>query len=129
MTAPALKPPQLHSTTSVRANLADAQRLGEGGHHLGRIVRRDHQDKADAHVEDLVHLFRGDLPTLPIFTIIEQRGGISSEEMYEVFNMGIGLVLMVSPADAAEVMAALPEALRIGEIRPDSGRRVELRGL
>ena len=68
-------------------------------------------------------------PVLPIFTIIEQRGGISSEEMYEVFNMGIGLVLMVSPADAAEVMAALPEALRIGEIRPDSGRRVELRGL
>ena len=68
-------------------------------------------------------------PVLPIFTIIEQRGGISSEEMYEVFNMGIGLVLMVSPADAAEVMAALPEALRIGEIRPDTGRRVELRGL
>ena len=68
-------------------------------------------------------------PVLPIFTIIEQRGEISSEEMYEVFNMGIGLVLMVSPADAAEVMAALPEALRIGEIRPDTGRRVELRGL
>ena len=68
-------------------------------------------------------------PVLPIFTIIEQRGGISSEEMYEVFNMGIGLVLMVSPADAAEVMAALPEALRIGEIRPDTGRRVALRGL
>ena len=68
-------------------------------------------------------------PVLPIFTIIEQRGGISSEEMYEVFNMGIGLVLMVSPADVAEVMAALPEALRIGEIRPDTGRRVELRGL
>ena len=68
-------------------------------------------------------------PVLPIFTIIEQRGGISSEEMYEVFNMGIGLVLMVSPADAAEVMAALPEALRIGEIRADTGRRVELRGL
>ena len=68
-------------------------------------------------------------PVLPIFTIIQQRGEISSEEMYEVFNMGIGLVLMVSPADAAEVMAALPEALSIGEIRPDSGRRVELRGL
>ena len=68
-------------------------------------------------------------PVLPIFTIIEQRGGISSEEMYEEFNMGIGLVLMVSPDDAGEVMAALPEALRIGEIRPDTGRRVELRGL
>ena len=68
-------------------------------------------------------------PVLPIFTIIEQRGEISREEMYEVFNMGIGLVLMVSPDEADEVMAALPEALRIGEIRPDTGRRVELRGL
>ncbi|MEP7217238.1 MAG: phosphoribosylformylglycinamidine cyclo-ligase [Anaerolineaceae bacterium] len=68
-------------------------------------------------------------PVLPIFTIIQQRGEISSEEMYEVFNMGIGLVLMVSPDDAGEVMAALPEALRIGEIRADTGRRVELRGL
>ena len=68
-------------------------------------------------------------PVLPLFTIIEQRGEISREEMYEVFNMGIGLVLMVSPDEADEVMAALPEALRIGEIRPDTGRRVELRGL
>ncbi len=68
-------------------------------------------------------------PVLPVFTIIQQRGEISSEEMYEVFNMGIGLVLMVSPDDAVEVMAALPEALRVGEIRSDTGRRVELRGL
>lgn len=68
-------------------------------------------------------------PVLPIFSIIQQRGEISAEEMYEVFNMGIGLVLMVSPEDATEVMAALPEALRIGDIRADTGRRVELRGL
>lgn len=68
-------------------------------------------------------------PVLPIFKLIQQRGEISSEEMYEVFNMGIGLTLMVSRDDAESVLAAIPEALRIGEIRADSGRRVELRGL
>ncbi len=68
-------------------------------------------------------------PVLPIFQLIQQRGEISSEEMYEVFNMGIGLVLMVSPEDAAEVRSAIPEALTIGHIAPSTGRPVELRNL
>lgn len=68
-------------------------------------------------------------PVLPIFRLIQQRGEVSAEEMYEVFNMGIGLVLMVAAEDAAEVEAAIPEALRVGEIVADTGRRVELRGL
>ncbi|MCZ7577991.1 MAG: AIR synthase-related protein [Dehalococcoidia bacterium] len=68
-------------------------------------------------------------PVLPIFQLIQHRGEISSEEMYEVFNMGIGLVLMVSPDDAEAVQAAIPEALRIGGVRGWTGRPVELRGL
>ena len=68
-------------------------------------------------------------PVLPIFSLIQQRGEISSEEMYEVFNMGIGLTLMVSPEDAPSVLEAIPEALRIGEIRAHTGRRVELLSL
>ncbi len=68
-------------------------------------------------------------PVLPIFQLIEQRGEISREEMYEVFNMGIGLVLMVAGEDAAAVRAAIPEALEIGRVVADTGRRVELKGL
>ncbi len=68
-------------------------------------------------------------PVLPVFQLIQQRGEISSEEMYEVFNMGIGLVLMVSPEDADEVRAAIPEALTIGGITSWSGRPVELKGI
>ncbi|MGE5595420.1 MAG: phosphoribosylformylglycinamidine cyclo-ligase, partial [Hyphomicrobiales bacterium] len=64
-----------------------------------------------------------------IFRIIQQRGEISPEEMYEVFNMGIGLVLMVGRDDADSVLAGIPEALRIGEIVQHTGRRVELRGI
>jgi phosphoribosylformylglycinamidine cyclo-ligase len=68
-------------------------------------------------------------PVLPIFQLIQQRGEIAREEMYEVFNMGIGLVLMV-PADAVtDVQSAIPEALRIGEIVPGTGRAVELSGI
>ena len=68
-------------------------------------------------------------PVLPIFKLIQQRGEVSAEEMYEVFNMGIGLVLMVSREDVPAIIAAIPEALEIGHIAADSGRRVELRGL
>jgi phosphoribosylaminoimidazole (AIR) synthetase len=49
--------------------------------------------------------------------------------MYEVFNMGIGLVLMVAPEDLDAVQTAIPEAFRIGEIKPWTGRPVELRGI
>ena len=68
-------------------------------------------------------------PVLPIFQLIQQRGEIAPEEMYEVFNMGIGLVLMVAPDAVAEIQHAIPEARRIGEIVADTGRRVELAGL
>ncbi|MBI2766126.1 MAG: phosphoribosylformylglycinamidine cyclo-ligase [Chloroflexi bacterium] len=68
-------------------------------------------------------------PVLPVFQLIQQRGEIAPQEMYEVFNMGLGLVVMVAPEDAAGVLDAIPEALRVGEITPDRGRRVELRGL
>jgi phosphoribosylformylglycinamidine cyclo-ligase len=68
-------------------------------------------------------------PVLPVFKLIQQRGEISDEEMYEVFNMGVGLVLMVGAEDAEAVLAAIPEAMPIGEITPWSGRSVELRGI
>jgi phosphoribosylformylglycinamidine cyclo-ligase len=68
-------------------------------------------------------------PVLPVFQLIQQRGEISAEEMYEVFNMGIGLVIFVSPGDAEAVLQAVPEALRIGQVVEDTGRRVELKGL
>ncbi|MGI8925687.1 MAG: phosphoribosylformylglycinamidine cyclo-ligase [Tepidiformaceae bacterium] len=64
-----------------------------------------------------------------VFRLIQQRGEVSAEEMYEVFNMGIGLLLVVGTAEVEAVEAAIPEALRIGEVVQARGRRVELRGL
>ena len=68
-------------------------------------------------------------PVLPIFSLIQQRGEIAPAEMYEVFNMGIGLVLMVGREDAQAVREAIPEALEIGRVAENAGRRVELLGI
>jgi phosphoribosylformylglycinamidine cyclo-ligase len=50
-----------------------------------------------------------------IFQILQQNGNVDPEEMYQVFNMGIGMVAIVAPRDAAKVMAML-RAKRIGRI-------------
>jgi phosphoribosylformylglycinamidine cyclo-ligase len=39
---------------------------------------------------------RGSWPVPPVFTWLERLGGIEAPEMYRVFNMGVGLVLIVS---------------------------------
>ena len=56
-----------------------------------------------------------------IFRLIQRGGGISTEEMYEVFNMGIGMALVVSKPHAAEVLS-LTKGKVIGQITPGSGR-------
>ena len=68
---------------------------------------------------------RGSWPVPAIFTVLAQRGRVELEELYRVFNMGIGLVVIV-PADQAErVMSRAGElgdrAFRIGDIVADSG--------
>ena len=52
----------------------------------------------------------------PIFTLIQQRGDISDEEMVATFNLGIGLTIVV-PADAADAaLSAVDDARRIGRV-------------
>ncbi len=52
----------------------------------------------------------------PIFRLIRERGRIAEEEMYRTFNMGLGLVLAVAPADVEAICSQLPEALAVGEV-------------
>lgn len=53
----------------------------------------------------------------PLFRHIQRAGDVSDVEMYRVFNMGIGFVLVVHPSDALTGMGQLDGACRIGEIR------------
>ena len=57
----------------------------------------------------------------PIFQLIQRRGNIDRNEMYRVFNMGIGMALIGSPADADRLTQALPEANIIGEVVEQKG--------
>lgn len=62
-------------------------------------------------------LAKGSWEILPIFSLIQELGKIDEEEMYRVFNMGIGLVLIVAPENLEDVLSALPELKSIGQIR------------
>ncbi len=46
----------------------------------------------------------------PVFQWLQAAGGVETDEMHRTFNMGIGMVLAVSPNDAASVMADLKAA-------------------
>ncbi|HFI0420323.1 TPA: phosphoribosylformylglycinamidine cyclo-ligase [Streptococcus suis] len=57
------------------------------------------------------------IPVLPIFTALEKYGQIKHEEMFEIFNMGIGMVLAVSPEQVEKVRDLVGEEVyEIGRI-------------
>ncbi|WP_019535460.1 phosphoribosylformylglycinamidine cyclo-ligase [Paenibacillus ginsengihumi] len=64
----------------------------------------------------------GSWPVLPIFELMQREGHISKDDMYRTFNMGIGMVVIVSEeqADAAvRVFEANGEkAYRLGRVTP-----------
>jgi len=73
---------------------------------------------------------KGSWDMLPIFQIIEQKSGVPDEELYQVFNMGIGMVAIVSADKAAAVLkfikAQKHKAWVIGEVVKGKGEaRVE----
>ena len=41
---------------------------------------------------------------LPIFRLIQAKGGVPEDELYQVFNMGIGMVILAAADKADEVM-------------------------
>jgi phosphoribosylformylglycinamidine cyclo-ligase len=56
-----------------------------------------------------------------IFQLLQQNGKVNRREMYQVFNMGIGMVAIVAERDAKRTMLAL-RAKRIGTIERGSGK-------
>ncbi len=61
------------------------------------------------------------VPVPPIFPFIQRAGGIATDEMYRVFNMGVGMVFVVAPENAAALRIAVPEAIAVGEVVPYGG--------
>jgi len=67
----------------------------------------------------LIHTSSWNVPA--IFRMIQRGGEVSIDEMYEVFNMGIGMVLVVSKIHAPEVVT-LSKGKVIGQVTPGSGK-------
>ncbi len=61
--------------------------------------------------------------TPPLFAWLQQEAGIGTDEAHRIFNMGIGMVAVVAPADVAAFQAAVPEATF------ELGRLVEGKGV
>jgi phosphoribosylformylglycinamidine cyclo-ligase len=68
---------------------------------------------------------KGSWEMLPIFKFIEQKGGVPEEELYQVFNMGIGMTVICDSAKAAAIQKLIAaEGHRnwvIGEVVKGSG--------
>jgi len=63
---------------------------------------------------------------LPIFDLIGEKGKIDFDEMYEVFNMGIGMTMIVNPDEAEKIIAnchkAGTKAIAIGQAMKGEGK-------
>jgi phosphoribosylformylglycinamidine cyclo-ligase len=61
----------------------------------------------------------------PVFGLLAARGAVPAEEMERVFNMGVGMVAVVSRPDAGRALDLLASrsvpAWVLGEIVPGSG--------
>ena len=67
-----------------------------------------------------------DVRTPALFDLIAKTGNIPERDMFNTFNMGVGMVLTVAAADADKALAVLhengePGAWRLGEIAAGSG--------
>ncbi len=67
-----------------------------------------------------VRIEKKDVRTLPIFDLIQKRGNIDERDMYNTFNMGVGMSVVVSREDAERALEILrahgEDAYIIGEI-------------
>lgn len=72
-----------------------------------------------------VHIDKNAWTVPPLFRLIQDKGGVSEAEMFRVFNMGVGYVLIVSPDAADTVTARLTQfgerVYRLGEAEAGQG--------
>ena len=72
------------------------------------------------------HFYAAALPRLPIFELIAKRGNVSEHDMYNTFNMGLGMVLAVPAEEADRALELLhaagePDAAAVGSVHPGNG--------
>lgn len=108
----------LSHITKLRAASVDIRGLAHitgGGivENLPRIL----PDGVQAHIE------RNAWETPALFQLIQDMGQVETDEMYRVFNMGVGMIVVVPPEDSGIVLTTLAnDAFVIGHI--EAGNRI-----
>jgi len=106
-----------HSTSNIQHPIKAFAHITGGGFvdNIPRVLPK----KCD------VVIRKGSWDMLPIFKMIEAKSGVPDAELYQVFNMGIGMVAIVSAAKADAVLKFIRvqkhKAWMIGEVVKGSG--------
>ncbi len=67
----------------------------------------------------------GKIPKNPIFDWVQKLGKIEKGEMFRVFNVGVGFVMVVDEKTASVIFSEIPQAFELGVIKPGE-RGVEI---
>ncbi len=57
----------------------------------------------------------------PIFNLLQNKGNMDTDEMYRVFNMGIGMAVICAPRNVKKLTGALQGAKVVGEVVKQKG--------
>jgi phosphoribosylformylglycinamidine cyclo-ligase len=135
-----------------------ATNVPETSHTLGELLLRPHLSYLDAlspvldKIRGLGHITGGsfyknipraladglgadvDISTWsipPLFKFIQESGRVEDQEMFRVFNMGVGMTIIVEPGLADDVLNSVRGAFRVGEVveRAEGEERTKLIGL
>src|SRR5712692_7142762 len=104
----------LHRRLAERGHTINGIAHITGGGFAGNIARI-----LPAGVQAVIETDAWDVPQL--FRLLARLGQVSREEMYRTLNMGVGMVLALSPEAAAEARRVLPELLTVGHIAGGEG--------
>ncbi|MGL4948952.1 MAG: phosphoribosylformylglycinamidine cyclo-ligase [Anaeroplasmataceae bacterium] len=78
-----------------------------------------------------VHINQNSFPVLPVFTMLEKYGKIDNRQMYNIFNMGIGMILVVNKKDVKNTLEILKnlkqDSYEIGYITSDTTNSVVIK--
>ena len=107
--------------TPHRCYLADVQELWEAGidvRGLAHITGGGLIDNPPRIFPDGLgaEIKRGSWPVPPIFNLIQQLGGVSDAEMAHVFNLGLGMLVIVPPGQVDRAQQVLDESFIVGKM-------------
>jgi len=110
----------LHEITVLHDYLADRGRSIKGLAHItgggfaGNVSRI-----LPAGTQAVIETDKWSVP--PLFALLAKLGNVAKAEQYRALNMGVGMVIALSPKGALEARCILPELLTVGYVRAGEG--------